>query len=46
MIQSDGRLFGRSEQRYDVVIVDVPDPSTSQINRFYTREFSPKSAVF
>ncbi|MGA2797552.1 MAG: fused MFS/spermidine synthase [Thermoguttaceae bacterium] len=24
---------------YDVVIVDVPDPSTSQINRLYTREF-------
>ena len=22
-----------------MVIVDVPDPSTSQINRFYTREF-------
>jgi spermidine synthase len=24
---------------YDVVIVDVPAPSTSQINRFYTAEF-------
>jgi spermidine synthase len=24
---------------YDVVIVDVPTPSTSQINRFYTAEF-------
>jgi spermidine synthase len=24
---------------YDVVIVDAPDPSTSQINRLYTREF-------
>jgi hypothetical protein len=24
---------------YDVAIVDVPDPSTSQINRFYTQEF-------
>ena len=23
----------------DIVIVDVPDPSTSQINRFYTAEF-------
>ena len=29
-----------SEQAaYDVAIVDVPDPSTSQINRFYTQEF-------
>jgi spermidine synthase len=24
---------------YDVAIVNVPDPSTSQINRFYTQEF-------
>ena len=29
----------QSPHRYDVVIVDVPDPSTSQLNRFYTREF-------
>jgi len=39
---TDGRLFVRQAagpSRYDVVIVDVPDPSTSQINRFYTREF-------
>lgn len=37
---TDGRLFVRqTEHRYDVVIVDVPDPSTSQLNRFYTREF-------
>ena len=40
MIQGDGRLFVRqTDRRYDVVIADVPDPSTSQINRFYTREF-------
>jgi spermidine synthase len=40
VIQSDGRLFVRQTgRRYDVVIADVPDPSTSQINRFYTREF-------
>jgi spermidine synthase len=32
------RSGGRGEG-YDVVIVDVPDPSTSQINRLYTREF-------
>jgi spermidine synthase len=25
--------------RYDVVIIDAPSPSTSQINRLYTREF-------
>ncbi len=40
VIHTDGRLFIRqTSRRYDVVIVDVPDPSTSQINRFYTREF-------
>ena len=37
---TDGRLFvRRTPNRYDVVIVDVPDPSTSQLNRFYTRAF-------
>jgi len=40
VINTDGRLFVKqTSQKYDVVIVDVPDPSTSQINRFYTREF-------
>lgn len=37
---TDGRLFVKqTRQQYDVVILDVPDPSTSQLNRFYTREF-------
>jgi len=37
---TDGRLFVRqARERYDVAIVDVPDPSTSQLNRFYTAEF-------
>lgn len=40
VINSDGRLYVKqTAQRYDVVIVDVPDPATSQLNRFYTREF-------
>jgi len=40
VIETDGRLFvQQTGNRYDVVIVDMPDPSTSQINRFYTREF-------
>ena len=39
-INADGRRWVQeTPQRYDVVIVDVPDPSTSQLNRFYTREF-------
>jgi spermidine synthase len=37
---TDGRLFVKqTDRRYDVVIVDVPDPSTSQLNRFYTLQF-------
>jgi len=37
---TDGRLFIRqTDEQFDVVIVDVPEPSTSQINRFYTAEF-------
>jgi spermidine synthase len=45
VFNTDGRLFVRQadvtqpEQRYDVAIVDVPEPLTFQINRFYTREF-------
>ncbi|RLG72292.1 MAG: hypothetical protein DRO11_02590, partial [Methanobacteriota archaeon] len=36
----DGRLFVRKTgRRYDVIIVDLPDPETAQINRFFTLEF-------
>ena len=40
IVNTDGRRFLRQAGRaYDVIIVDVPDPSTFQINRFYTAEF-------
>jgi spermidine synthase len=29
----------QTPERYDLVIVDLPPPSTSQLNRFFTREF-------
>jgi len=41
----DGRLFvkeklrKRNEQRYDVIILNLPDPYTAQLNRFFTFEF-------
>jgi spermidine synthase len=38
----DGRLFVKeagNRQSYDVVILDLPEPSTGQLNRFYTVEF-------
>ena len=37
---TDGRFFVKNcRQKYDVIILNLPDPSTLQINRFYTREF-------
>jgi spermidine synthase len=36
----DGRTFlSRTEERYDAVLLDLPEPSTAQLNRFYTRQF-------
>ncbi len=36
----DGRLFvRRTSNKYDLIIVNLPDPFTAQINRFYTVEF-------
>jgi spermidine synthase len=40
VMPTDGRLFiKQTAARYDVVLLDVPAPSTSQLNRFFTREF-------
>ena len=36
----DGRRFVKStRQKFDVVILNLPDPQTAQLNRFYTTEF-------
>jgi len=36
----DGRLFLKTTpERFDVIIVNLPDPQTAQLNRFYTLEF-------
>ncbi|MBD3204659.1 hypothetical protein GF327_10290 [Candidatus Woesearchaeota archaeon] len=40
IVNKDARLYIQSrEKKYDAVIVDLPDPKTAQINRFYTLEF-------
>lgn len=40
LLHGDGRVFAKATQRrYDLVIVDVPDPTTAVLNRYYTREF-------
>jgi spermidine synthase len=36
----DGRYFIRTtDETYDVILINLPDPSTVEINRFYTLEF-------
>jgi spermidine synthase len=40
VVNADGRRFVQvTAERYDVAIVDVPDPVTVQLNRYYTAEF-------
>jgi spermidine synthase len=37
---ADGRRYLKTTRdRFDAIIVDVPDPQTAQLNRFYTAEF-------
>lgn len=33
------RYLSRTTNRYDVVVLNTPDPATLQLNRFYTAEF-------
>ncbi len=41
----DGRLYLKAvDARYDVIIVNLPDPRTAQLNRFYTVEFFREAA--
>lgn len=40
IITDDGRHYVRDTSRkYDVVVLDVPDPTNLQLNRFFTLEF-------
>jgi spermidine synthase len=40
LFHTDARLFVKgSRDEYDMIIVDVPDPTTAVLNRFYTVEF-------
>ncbi|HEX8925017.1 MAG TPA: fused MFS/spermidine synthase, partial [Terriglobales bacterium] len=42
----DGRMFVKnSDQRFDVIIVNLPEPQTAQLNRFYTEEFFAEAAA-
>ncbi|GAK58474.1 spermine synthase [Candidatus Vecturithrix granuli] len=40
IIHTDGRYYVKqTPHRYDLVILNLPDPTTSMLNRFYTLEF-------
>jgi spermidine synthase len=42
---TDGRLFLKTTaSTFDVIIVNLPDPQTAQMNRFYTLEFFQEAA--
>ena len=46
IITLDGRRFVRQVRRhYDVVILHLPDPTTVQLNRYYTEEFFAEVAA-
>ncbi len=45
VVTMDGRFFVKNTaSRYDVIIIDLPNPYTAQINRFYTKEFYGETA--
>ncbi len=40
LIYQDGRRYTKgSQEQFDVIILDLPEPSTGQLNRFFTLEF-------
>jgi len=40
IVYGDGRFFvKKTDKKFDVVIVDMPNPETALVNRFYTFEF-------
>jgi spermidine synthase len=42
----DGRLYLKTTSRqFDVIIVNLPEPRTAQVNRFYTLEFYREAAA-
>jgi len=37
--QDAGRFLATTPNRYDVILMALPEPKSAQLNRFYTREF-------
>ena len=43
IINQDARIYlAKTEKSYDVVLINLPDPSNVQLNRYYTLEFFEK----
>jgi spermidine synthase len=46
VLHTDGRLFVKAGgDAYDLIVVDLPDPTTAVLNRFYTQEFFAEAAA-
>ncbi len=46
LIHTDGRLFVRTAaEKYDMILVDAPDPTTAALNRYFTVEFFREAAA-
>jgi spermidine synthase len=39
IFQDARRFLARGEARYDVILMNLPEPGSAQLNRYYTREF-------
>ena len=40
IINKDARRYiKQTNKRYDIIIIDLPEPTTAQLNRYYTTEF-------
>ncbi len=46
LIRSDPvRYLQRTKRKYDIILLDLPDPSSLYLNRFYTQEFFSSLAL-
>jgi spermidine synthase len=44
VVNTDGRRFLQTtREQFDVILVDLADPATAQLNRFHTAEFFPEA---
>lgn len=45
-LHGDARLYVKTADReYDLIIIDLPDPATAVLNRYYTQEFFAEAAA-